>query len=168
MKQINIKRIEKSGWSADPPKPEELTRFLLHVQRGGHGIERKWRSASSLGQKESDIIMIVLEECKKKEQWVADLDTCLKTLERFRQHDYKLVGTMTLWAIHVLVYAKGTIASKISHVRTDEQATGIGHVMGNKGGVAVAFTYDDCTNFLLCRITFSSPSKAAERKGTKL
>ena len=27
MKQINIKRIEKSGWSADPPKPEELTLF---------------------------------------------------------------------------------------------------------------------------------------------
>ena len=100
-----------------------------------------------LGEKQSDIIMIVLEECKKKEQWIADLETCLNTSERFRGHEYKMVGTMTLWAIHVIVYAKGAVHSKISHVRTAEQATGIGHVMGNKGGVAVAFTYDDDTHF---------------------
>merc|ERR1711991_258636 len=75
------------------------------------------------------------------------MGTCLRTLERFRGHDYKLVGSMTLWAIHVFVYAKGEVASKISHIRTAEQATGIGHVMGNKGGVAVAFTYDDDTHF---------------------
>ncbi len=147
MRQINVQKIEQQGWSSEPPKADQLTVFCCTYNAAD--TESKGANAVHhlLGEKQSDIIMIVLEECKKKEQWVADLETCLRTLERFRGHDYKLVGTMTLWAIHVFVYAKGNVASKISHVRTAEQATGIGHVMGNKGGVAVAFTYDDDTHF---------------------
>ena len=147
MRQINVQKIEQQGWSADPPKAEDLTVFCCTYNAADTESRGKNAVHHLLGEKQSDIIMIVLEECKKKEQWIADLETCLNTSERFRGHEYKMVGTMTLWAIHVIVYAKGAVHSKISHVRTAEQATGIGHVMGNKGGVAVAFTYDDDTHF---------------------
>jgi hypothetical protein len=54
-------------------------------------------------------------------------------------HEYVKVGSHTLNAIHVIVFAHNSIVKLISDVESQDIATGLGNVIGNKGAVAVAF-----------------------------
>ena len=68
--------------------------------------------------------------------------------------EYTRVAAVSLWGIHLLVYARHWVASDISHVQTSTVATGVGGVMGNKGGVAVGMVYRDATSlaFVGCHL----------------
>ena len=61
---------------------------------------------------------------------------------------YVFVDVSTLWAIHVAVWVRAELYPHISHVLTGTEATGIGGVMGNKGGAGLAFVYRESTTFL--------------------
>jgi len=52
----------------------------------------------------------------------------------------KLAGT-SLWAIRLVVLVKRQHYYKISHVDKSTEATGIAHIIGNKGGVAICFDF---------------------------
>lgn len=53
--------------------------------------------------------------------------------------EYFLVGSHTLSAIHIMVFIHRYLWRYCWNVRTAHVATGIGNVMGNKGGAQVAF-----------------------------
>jgi hypothetical protein len=61
--------------------------------------------------------------------------------------DYRQVGFYSLWGIHLLVVARAEVAQHLCRYGQDTEATGIGGVMGNKGGCVISFAYKDVTNF---------------------
>ncbi|GFR45016.1 hypothetical protein Agub_g6327 [Astrephomene gubernaculifera] len=52
---------------------------------------------------------------------------------------YCRVAAESLMAIHILLFAVRPLAAHIREVRTSSVATGVGNVLGNKGGVAITF-----------------------------
>ena len=147
MSKLDLLRIEQGGWKASNLKDEELSVWACTFNAADTISQGSRTVANLLGQGHFDIVSVVLEECKNKEQWVADMQTAFRTEGGLRGNNYQLVGTMTLWAIHIMVYAKESVYEHISNVRIAEQATGMGGIMGNKGGVAVGFTFKDSTRF---------------------
>lgn len=61
---------------------------------------------------------------------------------------YVLLGSVTLWGIVLVVFVRSSVAKDISELRTSHEATGMAHVLGNKGGVALGFRYNQVTSFL--------------------
>jgi hypothetical protein len=77
--------------------------------------------------------------------------------------DYKLIHVQSMWGIHLVVLARSHIANCISKVEGTQEATGLGHIMGNKGGCAVIFTL-----FTTTRIGFFHvPSRCAHETPSK-
>jgi hypothetical protein len=52
--------------------------------------------------------------------------------------DYFLVGSRHMFQTRALLYARADVVPDVSRVRTDSEATGVGRVAPNKGGVGVA------------------------------
>ena len=72
--------------------------------------------------------------------------------------DYFLVRECELMQMRLFVFARTEHRPRISHVEYASQATGIGGVVGNKGGVAVSLKFQDI------RLCFLSCHLAAHRK----
>lgn len=89
-----------------------------------------------------DIYAIGTEECEatieasilfaSKERWVARLVELLGS-------NYTLVAQHTLQAMHLVVFVRTALYPYVHHIESGSVATGIGDVMGNKGGVGVGF-----------------------------
>lgn len=58
-------------------------------------------------------------------------------------NQYRLVSSCSMWEIRLFVYAKKELLPKISRVEISTEATGVGHLMGNKGGTCVAFQIEN-------------------------
>jgi hypothetical protein len=137
----------KSDNDGDCGKDEKLTISCCTFNAADTESEGPRKVQHLLGMNNSDIVVLVLEECKKKEQWMADILTAFKSGDGLRGNGYEMVATTTLWAIHIMVYAKADVKKHLSGIRTAEEATGMGGIMGNKGGVGVGFIYKDATRF---------------------
>jgi hypothetical protein len=74
---------------------------------------------------------------------------------------FRLISTATLWDIHILVYVRSSLISRVQMVTTSTEATGIGHVMGNKGGAAVGLLLDGHFGTGLCFITSHLAARAS-------
>ena len=71
---------------------------------------------------------------------------------------YIELATESLWQIKVSVYIRREHWHKVSHVDTDTQATGVGGVIGNKGGAAVSLQLGET------RLCFVSSHLAAHKE----
>lgn len=56
-------------------------------------------------------------------------------------HEYVLVSSLSLREIRLVIFARASCARHIKNVTTDTVATGIGDVVGNKGGTVISFDY---------------------------
>jgi hypothetical protein len=63
-------------------------------------------------------------------------------LSNFLGDEYELVGAKNLWQLRLRVFVNKRIMHRVSGIDTGVEATGIGHVLGNKGGVVVAMQVD--------------------------
>jgi hypothetical protein len=52
---------------------------------------------------------------------------------------YVLLDSSSLWEINLLVLVRTNLLNRITNVESSTIATGVGDVLGNKGGCAVAF-----------------------------
>jgi CRP-like cAMP-binding protein len=109
-----------------------------------------------------DIYAIGLQECNLRDEWVKAFSQVLTpsgghgvsaTVEAkrgglpYQSSKYVLVGLESLWGIHLVVFARAEVAALISEVQTSTIATGVGGVMGNKGGVGMGLVYGGVTTF---------------------
>ena len=83
---------------------------------------------------------------------IAPLSACCKLTTVCAQFvvkvgEYAHVTTVSLWGIHLIIYARCEVANEITHLQTSTVATGLANVMGNKGGAAASFVYRDATSF---------------------
>eukprot|EP00937_MAST-01D_sp_MAST-1D-sp2_P000233 g233.t1 len=100
-----------------------------------------------------DLYAIGMQECSKKDAWMRALVKHLNVKPRPRASkkkkaatdDYRMLATSTLWDIHLLVIIRSSLATRVTKLESGTVATGIGGIMGNKGGAAVGFTFDEFT-----------------------
>jgi endonuclease/exonuclease/phosphatase family metal-dependent hydrolase len=75
-----------------------------------------------------------------------------------QNQQYLCLGVVALWEMVLLVYIKSSLAPRISNVMTSTCATGVGDVLGNKGGAALSFSLDDS------RVCFINSHLAARKE----
>lgn len=90
-----------------------------------------------------DIYAIGTEECENsiessfiftsKQKWCNSIQSVLGDA-------YIEIAQQTLVAMHCIVYIRVVYAHLVSNIEVDSVATGIGDVMGNKGGVGISFS----------------------------
>mmetsp|Transcript_1378 Transcript_1378/g.2324 ORF Transcript_1378/g.2324 Transcript_1378/m.2324 type:complete len:619 (+) Transcript_1378:71-1927(+) len=85
------------------------------------------------------------QECKYKER--EGFDSCEKdwnaTLAAHLGSNYVQLKAKSLGQMRLNLFAKKTEAKKFMDFKVASEATGIGHVIANKGGVAISLTYID-------------------------
>jgi hypothetical protein len=70
-------------------------------------------------------------------------DDWIGTVKKYLGDTYTLVKQHYLWEMRLLVFCESSHAHLISNVCAASEATGIAHVLGNKGGVAISMSYGD-------------------------
>lgn len=85
-----------------------------------------------------DIYVIGFQECNSKTR-----DGVLQSLLNGLGFGYDIVRSHRLWDIVLVILIRIELASKVSNVEMATVATGIGDVLGNKGGVGISFRYED-------------------------
>ncbi len=76
---------------------------------------------------------------------------------------YELFGVSSLWDIHVIIIMRSDLVERVTSRGHSTEATGIAHVLGNKGSAALSFTLDNQTSF-----AFVSSHLAAQAKFKRL
>eukprot|EP00494_Astrolonche_serrata_P024305 UN24563 len=86
------------------------------------------------------LIVVGFQEC----EWKGGDDceqTWIDTLDTYFKDEYILIANESMVEIRIFAYCKSSLKKDISRVCMDTEATGIGHVYGNKGGVAISFDF---------------------------
>lgn len=107
---------------------------------------------------EYDIYAIGFQENSQRKKWVARLQQYFATAPCPRrparlgaleedEPAFCMLGMSLLWDIHVYVFVRADLRQRISRVSTATRATGMGNILGNKGGAALGFTLDGSTTF---------------------
>eukprot|EP01129_Flabellula_baltica_P009146 TRINITY_DN3689_c0_g1_i1.p1 TRINITY_DN3689_c0_g1~~TRINITY_DN3689_c0_g1_i1.p1 ORF type:complete len:607 (-),score=121.31 TRINITY_DN3689_c0_g1_i1:64-1884(-) len=66
-------------------------------------------------------------------------------LARHMGPGYICLSSVSMWQIRMQVFVRVELFDKISAVDRSEEPTGIGNIMGNKGGVCVSFKFNETT-----------------------
>jgi hypothetical protein len=61
--------------------------------------------------------------------------------------NYCLLNITSLWDIHALIFVRSDLRQRITNLSFCTEATGLAHVLGNKGGACVGFCIDNTTSF---------------------
>lgn len=124
------------------PKEEKISLFIATWNCGNAGPPDDLAPWISVGT--HDLYVIGSQECKYspregftncKEDWRAHL-------VRHFGRDYTLVTFKSYWEIRLAVFVRNQLKHLISGLTTHKEATGIGNVLGNKGGRIVAFFWN--------------------------
>ena len=68
---------------------------------------------------------------------------------------FAMIQNQTLIAINMIIFIKRrTLSSHITHIESQSIPTGIGGIIGNKGGVAISFVYNHRYSFLFINSHF--------------
>jgi hypothetical protein len=88
-----------------------------------------------------DILAIGCQECKydPRKGYSSCFDDWQGTLQQAVGDNYTIIGKKLMWQIAIVLFARNDILDEVRDVDTNKEATGVGRVMGNKGGVTVNF-----------------------------
>jgi len=77
---------------------------------------------------------------------------------------YVTLSVATLWGIHLLVFARASVAQHITQLQTASAATGMDGVLGSKGGVATGMVYKKATSLAFVSAHLAArPERMRER-----
>lgn len=151
--------------------PDKLRLFCTTFNCGGSkpsydpSVFERWINPRSF-----DIYAIGFQECDHKDEWSRALHRCLnnspKGGSKLITEDYVTVAQVTLWGIHLFLYAQQNVAKHISNVTVDTVATGVANVLGNKGAVAVGFSYKDTTSFAIVSAHLAARHERVAQRNT--
>jgi len=134
----------------EEPKEEELRQYLITPTD------------------DTDIVAVGVQECAYKaangEKQDPHFDNIVKAC--CGAGFYK-VSCHHLWEMRLYVYARTEHKEKISNVVEAKEATGIAHILGNKGGLITKFDYDDAAGGRAASLCFISCHLAAHQGKTK-
>lgn len=91
-----------------------------------------------------DIIVVGVQECeynaRSGESSETDFSNCIQNTVGSK---YIKISSLSLLGIRLYVLVKREHYYKISQIKKGTEATGLGNVVGNKGGVGVSFTFNE-------------------------
>ncbi|KAJ9446672.1 Type II inositol polyphosphate 5-phosphatase 15 [Diplonema papillatum] len=100
--------------------------------------------------RECDIVAVTAQECDYKprksfesceEDWFYTVLVTLNEKIEYAADTFVMVDGLTMWQLRLVVFAKRKHMSRISDCSQCTEGTGIAHVGGNKGGVAIAMKF---------------------------
>jgi len=86
----------------------------------------------------------VIRSPSQKNMYKKCEDSWFNALSKHFEPFTVLLAKISLMEIRIGVFVRKTALRRISNVKTATVACGIGNVIGNKGGVCVAFDFDNC------------------------
>ena len=113
-----------------------------------------------------DLYVIGTEECEHSIEASFILTSKAKWIALLSQHltdNYVPIATETLQAIHMIVFLRRTLLPYLSRVSSDCVATGIGDVLGNKGGVGIGLDIGQ-TSFLFITSHFAAHQQHVQQR----
>ena len=111
-----------------------------------------------------DIYVIGTQECNyapRRDAASAKVDWQCCLVRHFGR-EYTLLKLQSLWEIRCAVFVKNEFLPRITHVAAAHEATGIGNVLGNKGGVLVSFCYAGSIKFAFLNAHLAAHQGATE------
>lgn len=121
-----------------------------------------------------DLYVIGLQECSKghRDQWLLELRNHIQQNwksstsgsvttsvedDKDLEQPYTLLGVVKLWEIVMMVLIRRPLAVHVSNLCMDTIATGVGDVLGNKGGCGISFAYQESNLcFVACHLAARS------------
>eukprot|EP00004_Rigifila_ramosa_P014759 TRINITY_DN3382_c0_g1_i2.p1 TRINITY_DN3382_c0_g1~~TRINITY_DN3382_c0_g1_i2.p1 ORF type:complete len:886 (-),score=216.50 TRINITY_DN3382_c0_g1_i2:43-2700(-) len=124
------------------PPPQDLTPWLDNTNQYdlvAIGLQECLYEVSGQGASIAGLIS------KKGEKYTqAALKRCeqdiFDKIKKFYGPQYEVVAGLSLLEIRLIVLAKKSLIPEISYVKSATKATGVGNVLGNKGGVVVSLS----------------------------
>eukprot|EP00899_Mesostigma_viride_P027784 jgi/Mesvir1/8190/Mv12486-RA.1 len=110
-----------------------------------------------------DLVVVGAQECvyEPRPQFSSCEDDWLSTLLDAVGVRYSVLAYKSLGAIRLAALVRDDARVAVASVKKDTEATGVGRVMGNKGGVAISLLYWDTS---LCFITAHMAAHAGQHK----
>mmetsp|Transcript_19624 Transcript_19624/g.29285 ORF Transcript_19624/g.29285 Transcript_19624/m.29285 type:complete len:524 (+) Transcript_19624:295-1866(+) len=98
-----------------------------------------------LPKNKHSLYVVGAQECKYKhrEGFASCEEDWLSSLKKHFGSKYVMLKAKSLGEMRIALFCKDTEAKKFGMFETATEATGIGHVIANKGGVAIACCYND-------------------------
>jgi len=137
------------------------------------------------GGEDYDIIAIGAQECKYDTKVPSDWTPVAEEAEMMTQktvkgwhHWFGVISThlgeqwqpvelQELWEMRLIVFAKKDLAPQITDIHSAQEATGIAHILGNKGGLVVRFSCRDTTfAFVSCHLAAHEGKKHREARNS--
>jgi hypothetical protein len=80
-----------------------------------------------------------------------------------KQREYALIESVNMWQMCLALYIKIPLIKHITSVQTHKKATGFANIIGNKGGLSLAFRYFDKKIAIIGCHLINAPGKSQER-----
>ena len=136
--------------------PKSIAKELIQLKSGREREREKY-----------DLIGIGTQECERgigaslvvesKQSWESNLKEAVGD-------DFVHVGSSTLGAIHLALFAQKTIVPRITTIITGEVATGVANVVKNKGATSIAIQIENTTTILFINCHLAAGQDQIERR----
>jgi hypothetical protein len=116
-----------------------------------------------------DVYVVGVQECKYdfNRNVYKDSNTCrddwIMGLGMHLGREYTCIKYHSLWEIRLCVFVLNKHLPRVQGVSFHKEATGIGNVLGNKGGVTVAFEIDNTSLAFVCCHLAAHQDKTTQR-----
>lgn len=113
-----------------------------------------------------DVYAIGVQECNYKPGHGRSTDEhWFGLLEAHLGDGYVVLSAASLWAIRLIVFVRRELRSMVSDVKAASEATGVGHVAGNKGGLGVSLCIGE-TSFLFVNAHLAAHEEFVDRRNS--
>eukprot|EP01129_Flabellula_baltica_P017220 TRINITY_DN947_c0_g2_i1.p1 TRINITY_DN947_c0_g2~~TRINITY_DN947_c0_g2_i1.p1 ORF type:complete len:457 (-),score=125.51 TRINITY_DN947_c0_g2_i1:492-1835(-) len=140
-----MKFIRRLLRGEDPENATEMVSLFMGTWNVGNTPPDNDNFGPWIPQNEYDIYVIGAQEAEYDAR--KGYDTCGEDwFDAVSSHigpRYAAISTVSMWEIKLLVFVRLELLEHISAIDRSSEATGIGNVMGNKGGVCVSFMYNN-------------------------
>lgn len=110
-----------------------------------------------------DLYAIGVQECEYKPPSGKCEAHWFSQLQEHLGEGYVRVSGGSLWSIRILVMVRAELQDQLSDIQITSEATGIGHVAGNKGGIGVSFNLGDTSFFFVTSHLAAHQGEVAKR-----
>lgn len=132
-------------WNVNGNLPKEsLSSWLLHPEP----LNYPHIIVCGLQEMDLSVSALILSETSRAEEWI---DAISNTLNRAPpKMSYTLLGKQQLGGISQTLWVRNDVECNVRNIETKCVSTGIGNLLGNKGGTAIRFTFYDSSFCFVC------------------
>ena len=142
-----MEKIEENKEIKEIKRKKEMKKTICCLTWNMHGQRPSERELNDLLQKHKeknfDIYVIGSQECLRsifKSLFYSDKSIWENQLKLYFGDEYEMLSSVTLAAIHIIIFVKKNIRNNINAINYNSVKTGVYNYLGNKGAVGIWFT----------------------------